>query len=106
MCDSTRVVLVKPGDVLLLGNVGHIVDPVACANALKGLADVGIARTLVFAEDIDLAAVDAAHFRRIETPVACPECRAGKCQNCCGETLDERDEISPCPCKEAGHAEG
>jgi hypothetical protein len=39
-------------------------------------------------------------------PVPCPECRAGKCQNCCGETLDEFDEMILCPCVGAGHAEG
>jgi hypothetical protein len=40
-------------------------------------------------------------------PEPCPECRAGKCRNCTGWSLDDHlDEIVPCPCKEAGHAEG
>lgn len=34
----------------------------------------------------------------------CPECLAGKCGNCNGETWDIRyDAPTDCPCHEAGH---
>jgi hypothetical protein len=34
----------------------------------------------------------------------CPECSAGKCDNCDGTTWDNiKDERVPCPCHAAGH---
>jgi hypothetical protein len=40
-------------------------------------------------------------------PRPCPECNAGKHQNCDNHTLDETtDELVPCPCSEAGHEPG
>lgn len=35
---------------------------------------------------------------------ACPECAQGKHPNCDGTTWDnEHDELTVCPCNEAGH---
>jgi len=35
----------------------------------------------------------------------CPECRQGKHSNCTGWALDDRDEITQCPCQQLGHPE-
>jgi hypothetical protein len=58
--DETRVVLVKPGDVLCFGNVGHMrpeaLDRISAAMApLK--EDLGLREVLAFDEDIDLTVV-------------------------------------------------
>lgn len=52
----------------------------------------------------DCASVDpCGHPRHFVEP--CPECAAGKHENCDGRTLDHAtDEIVPCPCRAAGHA--
>lgn len=59
MADGTRVVLVKPGDVLIFGNVGSIgPDEI---EKLPNLRDaLGLRAVLVFEDDIDLAAVPSA----------------------------------------------
>jgi hypothetical protein len=56
--DATRVVLVKPGDVLLIGNAGQLGDD--AAEALHNLASqlrsvLGLAHVVLFEGDIDLA---------------------------------------------------
>lgn len=34
----------------------------------------------------------------------CPECWAGKHENCSGQSWDnDADEFTPCPCAERGH---
>jgi hypothetical protein len=61
-----RVVLVKPGDVLIFGNVGHAGeledgDLETLNENLSGLRDaLKLAYVMVFAEDIDLAVVSDA----------------------------------------------
>lgn len=63
MSDETRVVLVKPGDVLLIGNVGAFDDSAmeALAVALAPLKlALGLATdVLVFEADIDLGVLPA-----------------------------------------------
>jgi hypothetical protein len=64
---DTRVVLVKPGDVLMLGNVttpedveeGEAFD----AALLQLKSTLGLAHVLVFEDDIDLAVKPAAEVR-------------------------------------------
>jgi len=53
---ATRVVLVKPGDVLIFGNVGDAASgDWSGVESLKEL--LGLKAIVVFDEDIDLAAV-------------------------------------------------
>ncbi|MET7949239.1 hypothetical protein [Micromonospora sp. NPDC005324] len=56
MPDEKRVVLVKPGDVLVIGNVGDhsLVDLQRAVDHLKQLGFVGV---LLFAADIQLDAL-------------------------------------------------
>jgi hypothetical protein len=57
---GARIVLVKPGDVLLIGNVGKIECddwPAATGHLETIKAAFGLAGLVVFAGDIDLAAV-------------------------------------------------
>lgn len=56
--DTVRAVLLKPGDVLLIGNVGELTP--ALAKAAGHLASqlrttLGLAHVVLFHEDIDLA---------------------------------------------------
>lgn len=52
-----RVVLVKPGDLLVFGNVGHV-DPAIAPDMLAGLKEtLGLAGVVVFESDIDMASV-------------------------------------------------
>lgn len=58
---ETRVLLVKPGDVLVIGNIGAIPDDGAMWSVMvdamtKGLQAFGI-YPIVFESDVDLAAV-------------------------------------------------
>lgn len=53
--NETRVVLVKPGDVLIFGNVGPVEGDWTGVGNLKDL--LGLKAVLVFTEDIDLAAI-------------------------------------------------
>ena len=53
---ETRVLLVKPGDLLLIGNVGHIGDASMAQAAVQVFADSGI-KVVFFMEDIDMAKV-------------------------------------------------
>jgi hypothetical protein len=53
---ETRVLLVKPGDLLLIGNVGQIGDAEFAAKAVKVFADMGV-RVVFFMADIDMAKV-------------------------------------------------
>lgn len=58
--EGVRVVLVKPGDVLVFGNIGDC-DPETVAPAATLLKDVtGCSAVLFFNADIDMAAVPAA----------------------------------------------
>jgi hypothetical protein len=58
MTDATRVVLIKPGDVLLIGNVGENVDYEALPDLAEKLKSaLGIAHVAIFEADIDLASV-------------------------------------------------
>lgn len=63
MSDARRVVLIKPGDVLLIGNVGEL-DPFAIEAAHHAVGQLrsalSLAHVLLFDEDIDLAAVTPA----------------------------------------------
>lgn len=69
--DGTRIVLVKPGDVLLIGNVGAL--PIEAVESLQpGLAalkdKLGLAGIAVFEGDIDLDAVTPAHLAGSTAP--------------------------------------
>lgn len=56
MADDTRIVLVKPGDVLMFGNVSVNLDDKTFCTAMTTLKDkLGLAQILVFEDDIDLA---------------------------------------------------
>lgn len=55
---ETRVVLVKPGDVLLIGNVGELLPDQQVTDALRGLKRAIGCEVYLFAEDIDIAALD------------------------------------------------
>jgi hypothetical protein len=55
---ETRVLLVKPGDLLLVGNIGHIGSPDRAADAVKVFADMGV-KVVFFMADIDMAKVDS-----------------------------------------------
>lgn len=54
--DVKRVVLVKPGEVLLIGNVGELVEGENLADVDKFFGAIGI-QVVLFAEDIDMDAV-------------------------------------------------
>lgn len=57
--DLTRVVLVRPGDVLVFGNVGPFAQQASVAAG--GLRDqLGLAAVVLFPGDIDMAAVPGA----------------------------------------------
>ena len=64
---DTRIVLVKPGDVLMLGNVTLPEDEDALEafnTALRTLKEnLGLEHILVFEDDIDLAVKPAEHVR-------------------------------------------
>lgn len=56
---GTRVVLVKPGDVLVFGNVGHLTPE--DMDRLRPLKDtLRLAHIVAFPGDIDLAAIPQA----------------------------------------------
>lgn len=63
MATDTRVVLVKPGDVLIFGNVGDLLD---CDGRPSGVADaldfikhlLRLEAVLIFEADIDMAVAD------------------------------------------------
>lgn len=52
--DGTRVLLIRPGDVLLIGNVGPIRDAKAAADAAQAIKDVVGVRVVLFERDIDV----------------------------------------------------
>lgn len=53
---GTRVVVVKPGDVLIFGNVSADQNTSAFAETMRSLKEqLGLARILVFEDDIDIA---------------------------------------------------
>lgn len=54
--EAARIVLVKPGDVLIFGNVSVAPDSPLMTAAMTQLKEVlGLAQILVFEDDIDLA---------------------------------------------------
>jgi hypothetical protein len=56
---ETRVVLVKPGDVLLFGNVGDLPAEAIDAGTEQLLDATGVAKVIFFRDDIDMAALPA-----------------------------------------------
>lgn len=57
----TRVVLIKPGDVLVFGNVGDVSERVAAtAGALRD--QLRLAHVVLFPQDIDIAAIPASQL--------------------------------------------
>lgn len=59
MSDETRVVLIKPGDVLLIGNVGNTINLIGAPKLLGDLKRVlGLEQIVVFEADIDIAAYE------------------------------------------------
>lgn len=64
MSDETRVLLVKPGDVLLIGNVGFDADPTWIQKCVEHMQrNFGI-RAVIFAADIDVAMVPGCGHER------------------------------------------
>ncbi|MBM7518285.1 hypothetical protein [Nocardioides nitrophenolicus] len=57
MTDVTRVVLVKPDDVLVFGNIGPANTEVMSELGERIKAVTGASLVVFFADDIDLAAV-------------------------------------------------
>ena len=56
MSDGARIVLVKPGDVLIIGNVSIDPEDEALGKAAGALRELlGLAHVLIFEDDIDLA---------------------------------------------------
>lgn len=56
MSDAARIVLVKPGDVLIFGNVTVDVDDPVLTETMTSLKEMlGLAGVLIFDDDIDLA---------------------------------------------------
>lgn len=55
---DTRVLLIKPGDVLLIGNVGDV-DPEGASEAAAAIRDAIGVRVFMFTEDIDIDKVPA-----------------------------------------------
>lgn len=55
---DTRVLLIKPGDVLLIGNVGDL-DPEGAPEAAAAIQDAIGVRIVIFTEDIDIDKVPA-----------------------------------------------
>lgn len=56
MSESARIVLVKPGDVLIFGNVSVDLDSPLIAAAMTQLKETfGLAHILLFEDDIDIA---------------------------------------------------
>lgn len=66
MSAETRVLLVKPGDLLLVGNVGNIGDPEFAAKAVKVFADMGI-KVVFFMADIDMSKAPAPYTEQETT---------------------------------------
>jgi hypothetical protein len=55
--NETRVLLIKPGDLLLIGNVGEVGDPEQVQTLVRDLGrQLGI-KICVFSADIDIAKV-------------------------------------------------
>lgn len=59
---ETRVVLVKPGDVLIFGNLGDCIDTDEAARQLGDAFNeikttIGLKQVVAFEADIDLAAI-------------------------------------------------
>lgn len=55
---DTRVLLIKPGDVLLIGKVGDV-DPEGASEAAAAIQDAIGVRIVIFTEDIDIDKVPA-----------------------------------------------
>lgn len=53
--DGTRVLLIQPDDVLLIGNVGPIKDQAAVVAAVKNLQELIGVKVVLFSADIDIA---------------------------------------------------
>lgn len=59
MSEGKRVLLIKPGDILIFGNVGDV-EHSDMAPALTKLREVlGIEQVFVFAENIDMDSIPA-----------------------------------------------
>ena len=58
--DGARVVLVKPGDVLIFGNVGAVDEERFRPLGTELKEVTGVRLVVAFSDDIDLAAVSAA----------------------------------------------
>lgn len=56
MAEEKRVVLVKPGDVLVIGNLGTTEEE-EIVSAIDSLHRLGLSSLLLFAEDIQIDAI-------------------------------------------------
>lgn len=59
MSDGTRVLLIKPGDILLVGNLGTDLDPVALSRAIGEFSEQTGIKVYAFAADIDIDKIPA-----------------------------------------------
>lgn len=67
MTEETRVVLLKPGDVLLIGGV-EFGSAMEAADAIESLRDVLDVRVAVFADDIQIDKLTAEHLAALSRP--------------------------------------
>lgn len=100
MSDETRVVLVKPGDKLLIGNIGDLgltVEEVEKVH--EGLRRILGLQVVIFAADIDMGLLEGDPPHRHDrdgamTRMVCPVC-GGAFIDCsgCDETRCECEEV-------------
>lgn len=66
--NARQAVLLKPGDLLILGNTGTI-SPESHAGLMTGLSELrdslNLAGIVIFEEDVDLSTIDAAEVERL-----------------------------------------
>lgn len=69
MSDTARIVLVKPGDVLIFGNVSVDMDATVFTETMTTLKEqLGLAHILVFEDDIDLAVQQSSGTGHVANP--------------------------------------
>jgi hypothetical protein len=58
-----RMILIKPGDTLLIGNLGDL-EPETCDMAMHAFRSLGLDRVVLFVQDIDIDLARATHKER------------------------------------------
>lgn len=68
MPGDSRAVLLKPGDLLVIGNTGEL-SPEAVASCQVGLVEIkealSLAGVVIFEENVDLTAIDAEQVEQL-----------------------------------------